>query len=280
MPVKNYARRVMLVALCLALTSLSVTSSAQTYRQQGIYPVFDGWEDLPDGSKLFYFGYMNRHTTQVTIPLGPDNNFEQSPADRLQPTNFLPGRNEHVFTVKVPKDFSGKLVWNLKTAVGAQKATASLDQLYILEIEEPEPGTPHLPKPQINAPAASVKLANALALVPQVKAEIPKREAVIEGSGARSAGVAVSWNKHRGPGDVTFSAPAGAPVVRAAAGGRGRPEAPPTPGVFTGQCAAPIDARCGAAMARFSEPGDYVLRAVAHQGREQGDVLVHVTVTP
>jgi hypothetical protein len=41
----------------------------------------------------------------------------------------------------------------------------------------------------------------------------------------------------------------------------------------------PVAAGCGAISARFSEPGDYVLRAVAQQGREQGDVLVHVMVT-
>src|SRR5262245_32133257 len=88
-----------LATVCAASLTLSGTVSAQNYRQLGIYPVFDGWETLPDGSLKFYFGYMNRHTTQMTIPLGPDNAFDPAPADQNQPTNFLPGRHEHVFTV-------------------------------------------------------------------------------------------------------------------------------------------------------------------------------------
>jgi hypothetical protein len=229
---------------------------------------------------LFYFGYMNRHATEIEIPLGPDNNFEPAPVDRSQPTNFLPGRNEHIFTIKMPKEFNGKLVWTLKSAVGVQKATASLNQLYILEIEEEDPGTPHLPPPTITAQTATVKVGNTLALAPTVKAQVPARVAVIEGDrGARGgAGVSVTWNKHRGPGAVTFTAVPGTPAP-AAIGARGR-EAANVPGLFSVPCASPVTAACGAAQAKFSEPGEYILRAVAHQGREQSDVLVRVTVTP
>ena len=273
-------RRLFRGALALALLALAAmpaASSAQTYRQQGIYPVFDGWEELPDGTKLFYFGYMSRYASEVTIPLGPDNQFEPAPADRSQPTHFLPGRNEHVYTITVPKDFNGKLVWTLKSGVGVQKATASLNQLYILEIEEEEPNAPHLPAPTIALAPLTTAVSTPLALTPRVKAEVPQREAVIEGSGARQAGVSVTWNKHRGPGAVSFTAPA-APRVPAAAGRRAAP--PPVPGLLSVPCAAPIGAACGAAQVRFSEPGEYVLRGVVHQGREQGDVQVKVTVTP
>jgi hypothetical protein len=267
---------------CIGLLAMAGQLSAQSYRQQGIYPVFDGWEELPDGSKLIYFGYMNRHANEVTIPLGPDNSFEQQPADRMQPTHFLPGRHEHVFTVKVPKDFSptAKLVWSLKSAVGVQKATASLNQLYILEVEEEDPGTPHLPPPAIRVTEATTKVGTTLALAPRVTAEVPKREAVIEGSGARQSGVSVTWNMHRGPGQVTFSQAPGAPAAPRPGGGRGRPEAPPTPGLFSVPCGATVQASCGAAQVRFSAPGEYLLRAVAHQGREQSDALMRVTVTP
>ena len=112
----------LLTALFVASLMLPQSAGAQNYRQLGIYPVFDGWETLPDGSMEFYFGYMNRHTTQITIPLGPDNTFEPAPADQNQPTNFLPGRHEHVFTIKKPKGFNGKLIWTLKSGVGVQKA--------------------------------------------------------------------------------------------------------------------------------------------------------------
>jgi hypothetical protein len=276
----HLTRRVFAAAFA-ALLLVPGISLAQTYRQQGIYPVFDGWEELPDGSKLFYFGYMNRHATEVQIPLGPDNSFDPAPADRTQPTNFLPGRNEHIFTIKMPKDFNGKLVWTVKSAVGVQKATGSTNQLYILEIEEEDPGTPHLPPPTITAQAATVKVGQTLALAPTVKATAPAREAVIEGDrgGRGGAGVSVTWNKHRGPGTVSFTAAPGAPARPAGGAGRGR-EAANVPGLFAVPCASPVTAACGAAQAKFSEPGEYVLRAVAHQGREQSDVQVRVTVTP
>jgi hypothetical protein len=273
------AKRYGLACLCAGLMALPATTSGQTYRQQGIYPVFDGWETLEDGSKLFYFGYMNRHATEVTIPVGPDNSFDQAPADRMQPTNFLPGRHEHVFTVKLPKTFTGKFSWSVKSELGVQKANASPDQLYILEVEEEEPGA-KVPPPTISAKDGSVKLSEALHVAPQVKAEAPKREAVIEGSGPRQSGLSVAWSKYRGPGKVTFAAEPGAARVAPPAPRGNRPAPPPVPGVFTTNCAMPVAAGCGAVSARFSEPGDYILRAIAQQGREQGDVLVHVKVTP
>jgi len=269
----------LLAALCMASILGSGTVAAQSYRQPGIYPVFDGWETLPDGSKEFYFGYMNRHPTQITVPLGVDNTFEPAPADRNQPTNFLPGRQEHVFTIKMPKDFNGKLIWTLKTEVGVQKATASADQLYILEIEEEAPGE-HAVPPQIAAGDVSGKAGQPIGLTAQVKATAQK-ERVIEGSGPRSAALNVAWSLHRGPGTVSFQPAPGAAAPRPAAAGRGgRPEAAPTPGVFTVTCAFPIESSCGAARATFSAPGDYVLRAVAQQQREQARTFVRVRVNP
>ena len=266
----------LLAALCAASLLGSGTVAAQSYRQPGIYPVFDGWETHPDGTKEFYFGYMNRHATQVTVPLGADNTFEGAPADRNQPTNFLPGRHEHVFTITMPKDFTGKLIWTLKTEVGVQKATASPDQLYILEIEEEAPGE-HVVPPQIAAGNVSGKAGQPINLTAQVKATAQK-ERVIEGSGPRSAALNVAWSLHRGPGTVSFQPAPGAAPRRATTGRGGRPEAPPIPGVFTVTCAFPIEASCGAASATFSAPGDYVLRAVAQQQREQARTFVRVSV--
>jgi hypothetical protein len=267
----------LLAAICAVSLISPGAAGAQNYRQLGIYPVFDGWETLPDGSLEFYFGYMNRHTTQITIPLGPDNTFDPAPADQDQPTNFLPGRHEHVFTVIRPKGFNGKFVWTLRSGVGVQKATASPDQLYILEVEEEDPGE-HVVPPQIAASDVSGKVGRPISLAPQVKATAQK-ERVIEGSGPRSAALSVGWNMHRGPGAVTFSPTPGAPAPRAPAAGRGgRPEPPPTPGLFTVSCSFPIAASCGSAQATFSVPGDYVLSVVAVQQRERARTFVRVRV--
>jgi hypothetical protein len=138
----------------------------------------------------------------------------------------------------------------------------------------------HVVPPQITAPDVSGKVGQPIALSAVVKATA-QRERVIEGSvpGARSAGLTVAWNLHRGPGEVTFAAAPGAPVRRPAAGRGGRPEVP-TPGVFTTDSAFPIAASCGAAQATFSAPGEYVLRAVAQQQRERDRAFIKVRVNP
>jgi hypothetical protein len=267
----------LLAGVFAASLGLPQASGAQNYRQLGIYPVFDGWETMPDGSLEFYFGYMNRHTSAVTIAVGADNGFEPGPVDQNQPTNFLPGRHEHVFTIRKPKGFAGKLVWTLKSGVGVQKANASTDQLYILEIEEEDPGE-HVVPPQIAAGDASGSVGQPVALTAKVTATAQK-ERVIEGSGPASASVTVAWSLYRGSGTVSFAAAPGAPAPRAPAGRGGRAERP-VPGVFSTSCAFPIAASCGAAQATFSAPGEYVLRAVAQQQREQTRAFVRVKVEP
>jgi len=102
---------------------------------------------------------------------------------------------------------------------------------------------------------------------------------VIEGSGPRNAGLSVAWSLYRGPGTVSFRAMPGVTAApRSTTGRGGRPAPPPTPGVFTTECAFPVTASCGAAQATFSAPGEYVLRAVAQQQREQARAFVRVRV--
>jgi hypothetical protein len=191
--------------LAAALTSLSLVAvpaslSGQSYRQPpGIFPVFDGWDTAPDGSRILYFGYMNRHPREVTVPVGAENGFEPGPVDQGQPTNFLPGRQRHVFTIKMPADFKDKLVWTLTTEVGAQKANASLNQLYILEeIEETDPGAGVAPpRVGIRQAGLAVKVSDALPLTPQIQAAASSQPQ-LAGSAAGDGGLTVWWSKYRG----------------------------------------------------------------------------------
>jgi hypothetical protein len=138
------------VLVAAAVVSRPAPAAGQAYRMTGISPIFDGWEDKPDGTRVFYFGYINRNPTEVSVPVGPDNGFEPAPADRGQPTTFLQGRHEHVFTITVPKNMPGKLVWRVKSEMGVQTANASFDQLYILEQREnPQPDAK---APEVQAP--------------------------------------------------------------------------------------------------------------------------------
>ncbi len=95
---------------------------------QTVSPGYEGWEENPDGSFNFLFGYMNRNwQEEIDVPVGPDNNIEPGGPDFGQPTHFLPRRNRFVFKVRVPKDWGEKeLVWTLTMRGKAEKAYATL----------------------------------------------------------------------------------------------------------------------------------------------------------
>ena len=87
-------------------------------RGQSVSPSFEGWYRNPDGTRSLVFGYFNRNYDEhLDIPVGPDNRFEPGPADRGQPTHFLPRRQTGMFAVVVPADFEGRVTWSL-TAYG------------------------------------------------------------------------------------------------------------------------------------------------------------------
>lgn len=268
-------------AIAAALLVIPVASHTQSYRQRGVSPIFDGWEETPDGSRLFYFGYINRHTSEVAVAIGAENGFGPSPADRGQPTVFLPGRHEHVFTIKVPATMPGKLVWTLKSEMGVQTATASFDQLYILEVREND--NPNAKPPAIALADLTARVGEPVALKPAVKAATDSGRVDVEGAAAEAAGLSVTWSKYRGSGAVTFvSEPArnAAPSAAAAAAGRGRRAPAARPGVHSVECGVRPTPDCGAVTARFSEPGEYMLRAAARQDGLEGRAVIRVTVRP
>ena len=103
---------------------------------QGVAPVYEGYQENTDGSYTMFFGYMNENwEEELFVPIGASNAFSPGPADRGQPTRFLPRRNRMVFSVDVPADFGGQeLEWTLITREGVtQKAYGSLRKDYVLE---------------------------------------------------------------------------------------------------------------------------------------------------
>ena len=82
---------------------------------QSVSPSFEGWYENPDGSFSIVFGYLNRNYEEhLDIPVGPGNRIEPGPADRGQPTHFLPRRHTGVFAIRVPADFGEQeLTWSL-----------------------------------------------------------------------------------------------------------------------------------------------------------------------
>ena len=212
---------------------------------QSVTPSFEGWFENPDGTFSLSFGYFNRNYEQhLDIPVGSDNQFDPGPADRGQPTHFLPRRQTGLFTVIVPADFGEQQVtWTLS----AHGETIAI------------PG--HLrPEWQIDA----LREATSGNTPPSLKFESGGRP--IQGPAGRHTSMAVSrpdpavvtlwatddgirkfraarrapqlglvWSKYRGPGAVGFSETA--------------PEIDGTGKAMT--------------TATFGEPGEYVLRVLA-----------------
>jgi hypothetical protein len=118
-------------ALGLLLGSRSLAAQLRaTYDEgQNVSPAFEGWVNNPDGTIDILFGYMNRNWKEVVhAPIGDDNKFTSGPADRGQPTEFLPRRNRFVFRVRVPDGFTenDELVWELTTHGKTERAYGTI----------------------------------------------------------------------------------------------------------------------------------------------------------
>ena len=130
------------LAAILALGAISAAAprgaEAQrlTYTKgQPLYPAYEGWTKNEDGSIDMLFGYMNENwEEEPDVPVGPENQFSPGPADRGQPTHFLPRRNRFVFKVRVPSGFTeqDELVWTLRVNGREHWAYGTLrDDLYV-----------------------------------------------------------------------------------------------------------------------------------------------------
>ena len=193
-------------ATIAAAAGLSAQSLSYT-KGQTVAPAYEGWEQAPDGTKYFVFGYMNRNwEEEIDVPIGAENGFAPGNADQGQPTHFLPRRNRFIFKVKVPAGFKEKdeLVWTLTTHGKTEKAYASLRPDYILDdvVKASETGAlgagTSSPEVRANKPPTvhieelekrSVKVDEPVTMVTDVNDDgIPKRRGLGAGSAVRAAG--------------------------------------------------------------------------------------------
>src|SRR5215472_13396802 len=133
---KERSFRVGLPLMAVVLLACQTADAQLSYSKgQSANAAFEGWEQNPDGSYKFLFGYMNSNwEEEFDIPVGAENNIEPGGPDQGQPTHFFPRRNRFVFWVTVPKDFGDKeLVWTLTTHGKTSKAYATLRQDYFLD---------------------------------------------------------------------------------------------------------------------------------------------------
>ena len=246
---------------------------------QPVVPIFEGWYSKPDGTYDLCFGYHNLNTNEaLDIPLGPDNYIEPSRFDGVQPTHFdrVPtgGKLRYfcVFTVNVPDDFGNQdVVWTLKIDGQDYSVPGHITHIEYVIMDPDHPSLnsvaplvrflePEGPEGRgrsgVRAGPMRAEVANPLSL----KIEVVEPETTNPHSGFEM--VTALWAKHQGPGEVVFQHMDAASSM------------PRGTGLTT--------------TATFSEPGNYVLRVQAYEGRRAGwqnhccwtNAFVEVVVTP
>jgi hypothetical protein len=253
---------------------------------QGVVPIYEGWERVPDGSFNMVFGYLNRnHVQELAIAVGGQNGFEPGPADRGQPTYFYPRENHFLFKVNVPKDWDRKkeLVWTVTANGRTETARATLMDIWEIDrkVEVSNNGGVQITNEVIAKDQPPIAKVDAIGPVrtgvpitlttvvtddgiPAPQKPRPPRavEPTLQGAPPSPVnvplparprmptGLSVLWMVYRGPGGATFDPPGYAKVV---------------------------DGKV-AVKATFAQPGIYTLRAFAADGLLRAPVDVTVTV--
>ncbi|MCE2541834.1 MAG: hypothetical protein J4F30_00115 [Acidobacteria bacterium] len=229
----------------------------QYNRGMRVAPIYEGWTRNDDGTIELWFGYLNRNWEQMlNVPVGPDNRVEPGGPDRGQPTVFVPRRRfgravqrreTMVFSVQVPADWTSEdeVVWTVRANGKIDRAIGLFLPIYELPGPRGENTPPQL---SVGKAEATVALPATLALTAAVRDDGEMER--------RRANSAVRWVHYRGPGTVTFT-PARTPF-------------PLQPG--------PVEVESLTTVS-FSEPGTFLLRAVAYDGDWYDSRNVAVTVT-
>lgn len=246
----------------------SLSSNIKFSSGQSVQPIFDGWSRNADGSYDLHFGYLNRnHVEELHVPVGPDNAVEPGGPDRGQPTYFYTRFNRRAFTLTVPKDWAKKeVVWTVTTRGKTERAVGWLQPEWeidknargstskianepptltltgtsrislpatltltatVTDDGQPPPNRPRRGGTSENPPAFHVPQPTPTAPVNVPQIERPPRPSVTDR-------LTLAWIVWRGPSGVVFT--------------------PSVAGADSGQVAT---------TARFSKPGEYVLRARA-----------------
>lgn len=216
------------IGLGAALPALAGPPAGQDPGQFGatagltVTPVFEGWYPNPDGSISLSFGYFNRNRTEaVEVAVGPDNLMEPGPGNQGQPTRFEPGRHWGVFAVTVPAGSPDlEVFWTLAVRgerfriPGHQKRNWRIDAL---EGEAGSGNTPPVLRFREDGPEGAgprgvtgdprtATPGTPFDVTVWVRDDGRPSTSVVSG-GRQAVPVSLTWFKHQGPGDVTFSTP-------------------------------------------------------------------------
>jgi hypothetical protein len=223
-PKKQMRIRVFYLAAVPAALFLSIGpfgARMEAQRNQPIYPAYDGYLKNPDGSYSLSFAYFSHNAEPVTIPPGNTNTFEPGPADRQQPTTFLPGHHRFQCIMVVPPDFDGKLLWTL-TYAGTTTGTSrnmlqsnwnlveGAEELRALDYAKAPRGV-CLNRPPVVRVLGAAGRGRGRSAIPTVSGSISE-ELNLFGSVAdeglpRGGTLKANWKQLAGPGKVSFSNP-------------------------------------------------------------------------
>jgi hypothetical protein len=255
---RNYLVSVFAVAIVTLVASFSAVSAGQLplspARESGssVSPVFEGWFQNQDGTFTLSFGYFNRNGEEVLdIPIGANNFIEPGDINQGQPTHFLTSRHWGVFTVTVPADFGDQqAVWTLISGGETIAIPGRLHVDYEIEVLKDaasgnvppsitfDPGSPAVQGPTgATIGPRAIAVGTPLTLSVSGRDDLVRRPTDIPFGPADRPAITMTWVKHQGPGQVTFSEPMVA--INSASG-----ETTTT--------------------AMFSAPGDYLLRVTAN----------------
>jgi hypothetical protein len=260
-------------AAVAAVALLATQLPMEPVRDSGasITGALEGWYKNNDGTYSILVGYFNRNQKQtLDIPAGPDNHIDPGGPDQGQPTHFLPRRQWGVFTVTVPKDFGSKrLTWTITANGQTTSIPLHIEPLWVIEPFE-DAGVGNTPPvirfqpggaaftgpPHGFAESLNAKTDEPLTLTLWVTDD---GKIAPEARPRQGAPASIVWSKFRGPGDVTFE--------------KDRP-------------AVGIDDGKTSTTAKFTAPGEYVLRVQANDASGDGGggfqccwTNVHVKVT-
>ena len=207
---------------------------------QPVVPVYEGYYQNPDDTYEICFGYFNLNTDEdVDLPLGPANFIVPAEFDGAQPTHFdrVPEaryrRHWCVFTVNVPADFGdGVVFWTLNRDGEDITTPGKVLASYVLDEPTADGRGSIAPILKFERNGAEFQGRTGFTAEPRrVSVGEPLSLSVwVDHPDDQSW---VGWTHHQGPGRVEFSEPA---II--------------------------VDKASGMATttARFSEPGDYLIR--------------------
>lgn len=187
---------------------------------QTVTPVYEGWYRNKDGTYSLSFGYFNRNATErMDVAVGTENFVSPGALNQGQPTSFAPRRHWGVFAVVVPANFGDKkVVWTLKDRGQTFAIPGSLHPDWQIDAIEGEASADNTPPALsfagggegrgplgVTTGPLTIAVGKPLALSVDVKDDA--KTGSTNASGVRvGTPVDVTWFKHQGAGDVTFSA--------------------------------------------------------------------------